>query len=106
MTSQLQSWVMLEWLRARTPADKSHRTKVQIDDATIYAGRTADSSDTMALRIEADGAWSLHTSRCVVWCDGTHRAGGDRHIERDRLCTDAIEALTCYYNDDELQGIL
>jgi hypothetical protein len=30
---------------------------------------------------------------------------GDRHIERDRLCTDAIEALTCYYTHEELEGI-
>jgi hypothetical protein len=105
MTSQLQSWVMLEWLRARSPADTAYRSRVQIDDATIYACRTADDSDTMMLRVEAGGTWSLHTSRCVIWCDGAHRAVGDRHVERDRLCADALEALTCYYTDEELRGI-
>ena len=105
MKSQLQHWVMLEWLRARSPADKGHRSRTKIGDATVYLCRTADDSDTMALRVEADGAWALYTSRCVVWDDGTHRAAGDRHIERDRLCGDAIEALTCYYSDDELQGV-
>jgi hypothetical protein len=105
MTSQLQSWVILEWLRARTPADKKHRIKVQYDGIAVYGGRTADSSDTMMLKVQADGWWSLHTSRCVVWCDGSHRAIGDQHIERDRLCSNAIEALSCYYTADELQGI-
>jgi hypothetical protein len=105
MTSQLQHWVMLEILRARSPADKSHRTRTKIGDATVYLCRTADNSDTMALRVEADGAWTLHTSRCVVWDDGRHRAIGDQHIERDHYCRDAIEALTCYYSDDELQGV-
>ena len=105
MKSQLQHWVMLEWLRARSPADNSHRSRWKIGDATVYLCRTADGSDTMALRVEADGAWSLHTSRCVVWDDGTHRAAGDRHVECDRYCSDAIEALTCYYSDDELQGV-
>lgn len=105
MKSQLQHWVALEILRARSPADKSHRSRMKIGDATVYLCRTADNSDTMALRVEADGAWSLHTSRCVVWDDGTHRAIGDQHIERDHYCRDAIEALTCYYSDDELQGV-
>jgi len=104
MTS-LESWVLLEWLRSRSPADTDHRHRAQVDDAIVYLCRTADDSDTMALRVEADGAWTLHTSRCVIWDDGTHRAIGDRHIERDRLCGDAVEALTCYYSDDELQGV-
>lgn len=105
MKSQLQHWVMLEWLRARSPADNSHRSRWKIGDATVYLCRTADDSDTMALRVEADGAWALYTSRCIVWDDGRHRAVGDQHIEQDRLCGDAIEALTCYYSDEELQGV-
>lgn len=105
MKSQLQNWVALEILRRRSPSDTDHRHRHEVGDATVYLCRTADDSDTMALRVEADGAWTLHTSRCVIWDDGTHRAVGDRHIERDRLCGDAIEALTCYYTDDELQGV-
>ena len=105
MNSQLQSWVALEILRRRSPSDTDHRHRAQVGGATVYLCRTADASDTMALRVEADGAWTLHTSRCVVWDDGRHRAAGDRHIERDRLCGDAIEALTCYYSDEELQGV-
>ena len=101
MTS-LESWVLLEWLRSRSPADTDHRHRAQVDDAIVYLCRTADDSDTMALRVEADGAWTLHTSRCVIWDDGTHRAIGDRHIERDRLCGDAVEALTCYYDAHEI----
>lgn len=105
MTSQLQQWVILEWMRHRSPANKAYRSRVQHEDATVYMCRTPDATDTMALRIEANGAWTLHTSRCVVWDDGTHRAIGDRHIERDRYCSDAIEALTCYYDASEMQGI-
>ena len=105
MTSQLQQWVILEWMRARSTSSKDHRKRVKIEDATVYLCRTPDATDTMALRIEANGAWALHTSRCVIWDDGTHRAIGDRHIERDRLCSDAIEALTCYYDASEMQGI-
>ena len=101
----LESWVILGWLRSRSPSDTDHRHRAQVDDATVYRCRTADGSDTMALRVEADGAWSLHTSRCVVWDDGTHRAAGDRHVECDRLCGDAVEALTCYYNDKDMKGI-
>ena len=101
----LESWVILGWLRSRSPADTDHRSRTKVDDATVYRCRTADGSDTMALRVEADGAWSLHTSRCVIWDDGTLRAAGDRHVECDRLCGDAVEALSCYYSDDELQGV-
>jgi len=103
--SQLKDWVMLEWMRARSSADKAHRARYKIGTATVYLCRAADETDTMCLRVEADGAWTLHTSRCVVWDDGTHRAVGDRHIERDRYCTDAIEALTCYYDAHEMAGI-
>jgi hypothetical protein len=105
MKSQLQHWVMLEILRARSPADKGHRSRTKIGDATVYLCRTADDSDTMALRVEADGAWCLHTSRCVIWDDGTHRAIGDLHIERDHYCSDAIEALSCYYDASEIEGM-
>ena len=105
MKSQLQHWVMLEILRARSPADKGHRSRTKIGDAIVYRCRTADDSDTMALRVEADGAWCLHTSRCVIWDDGTHRAIGDRHIERDHYCSDAIEALSCYYDASEIEGM-
>ena len=105
MKSQLQHWVMLEILRARSPADKGHRSRTKIGDAIVYRCRTADDSDTMALRVEADGAWCLHTSRCVIWDDGTHRAIGDLHIERDHYCSDAIEALSCYYDASEIEGM-
>ena len=96
---------MLEILRARSPADKGHRSRSKIGDATVYRCRTADDSDTMALRVEADGAWCLHTSRCVIWDDGTHRAIGVLHIERDHYCSDAIEALSCYYDASEIEGM-
>jgi hypothetical protein len=105
MKSRLESWTILEWLRRRSPATDLHRHRSEIDGATVYLCRTADASDTMRLRVEADGAWTLHTSRCVVWDDGTHRAAGDRHIERDRLCGDAVEALTCYYDAREMRGM-
>ena len=100
----LESGPILDWLRSRSPATASHRARYKIGTATVYLCRTADESDTMCLRVEASGAWTLHTSRCVVWDDGTHRAVGDRHIERDRYCTDAIEALACYYDASEMRG--
>ena len=101
----LESGPILDWLRSRSPATPDHRRRVQLGDASVYLCRTADGTDTMCLRVEADGGWTLHTSRCVVWDDGTHRAVGDRHIERDRYCTDAIEALSCYYDAREMRGI-
>lgn len=103
--TRLSPNTILEWLRRRSPATDLHRHRSEIDGATVYLCRTADASDTMRLRVNLGGSWALHTTRCVVWDDGTHRAIGDRQIESDRYCSDAIEALTCYYDTSEMQGI-
>lgn len=105
MRSQLQSWVILEWMRHRSLARNANRHRTEIGDATVYLCRTPDASDTMTLRVEPDGEWALHTSRCVIWCDGTHRAVGSVEIERDRLCGNAIEAIDCYYDARDMRGI-
>ncbi len=105
MTSHTEAWVLFDWLCHRSPADKAHRNRTQIAGVTVYLCRTADATDTMALLVEADGRWSLHTSRCVVLSDGSHRAIGDASVTQRPRSVSAIDALTHYYDASEMQGL-
>ena len=87
---------ILDWLRARSHQQDRHRAD------NIYRARSRDGKDTMALRVHADGEWSVLTNRCVVWSTGEHRAVGSVEVMR---ADSARAALANYYTTEELEGL-